>query len=106
MATVYSNRFMVGHGFTGSDGVVVADGFRAIARDLDGYLTANTLDNATLTLHNSAGGVLYTVEATAGSSQVVRWTGRQVYDEGEVINLLVSDGLADYALSGYLLTLP
>lgn len=105
-AAVYSTRFDAKQTFSGTSTLVVPDGFRAILRDLDVFFGEQALP-AELRLNGDLGQGLYVVTNTIGTPSCAQWRGRQVVNPGESFSVTVSGGgNADYALSGYLLTLP
>ena len=101
---VYSHRFLDEAGFTGSAAFLVPAGFVAVVRDLDCWVGAGAGGSIEMGIGGSAVFFGYTfsvvtVQATA------TWRGRQVLNSGEQL-LVATDAPADFAVSGYLLSLP
>lgn len=101
---VYSTRFVAEAGFTGSAAFAVPAGYLVVVRDIDVVAFVGT-------------GV--TIEAGIGGSAVFwsltlnptitpfwgSWRGRQIINAGEQL-VISTDAPADFAASGYLLSLP
>lgn len=104
---VYSTRFIHSHGLTGTVQYMVPAGVVAVVRDVDAYIgTPAGLNN--LYLHGALGQTIWWTSATIGESQYSSWRGRQVYQEGEIVEVEADVGLLDaydVTVSGYLLTI-
>jgi hypothetical protein len=109
MATpVYSTRFLEAHGLTGTLSYTVPSGFTAIVRDVDSFIGTPVGVNA-LFLHGALGQAIWWTQATIGQSQYASWRGRQVFQEGESIEVEADVGTFDaydVTVSGYLLSNP
>lgn len=106
--SVYSTRFIQQHGLSGTASYVVPAGFTAVVRDVDSFIGAPVGLNA-LFLHGAIGQAIWWTQATIGESQYASWRGRQVYLEGETIEVEADVGTFDaydVTVSGYLLTNP
>jgi hypothetical protein len=103
---VYSVRFIQVHGLTSTSAYVVPAGRTAVVRDLDSFIGTPAGLNA-LFLHGALGQAIWWTEASVGQTQYASWRGRQVYLEGESIEVEADVGIADaydVTVSGYLLT--
>jgi hypothetical protein len=105
-APVYSTRFIQAHGLSGTAAYSVPNGYVAIVRDVDSFIGTPAGLNS-LYLHGALGQAIWWTEATVGQSQYASWRGRQVYFEGEDIEVEADVGITDgydVTVSGYLLT--
>lgn len=105
MRPVYSTQFLVAADVSGFIEYTVPDGFTGVLRDVDVFMRPNAAGGA-VTILGNAGNVIAYFTAGIDTAVIGAWRGRQVIPEGQTITANVLTGLADYALSGYLLTLP
>ena len=92
-------------GFTGSDAFVVPTGFVCVVRDLDAYAGNSGVSPIHLRLLNALGGTIRLFQVDPDTNASFQWTGRQVFNAGEDVTVL-TDAPWDFAVSGYLLSLP
>lgn len=83
----------------------VPDGARIILRDMDARDESATAGDQ-IAVYNAAGGILWTAKYHAADDPWhYQWTGRQVYNPGEIIRVHVFAGAWSIQGSGYELTL-
>ncbi len=105
MALLYSTKLFTAAASAGSGALVVPDGMVAVLRDLD---AAVPLISSPVVVHlvGDAGQVITVLSFTVTGEPSLSWRGRQVIPAGLTYQLVVTGGVADLSLSGYLLTAP
>jgi hypothetical protein len=104
---IYSERFVSESGAgTGIYGPTVPVGQVFIVRDVD-LFEETAAGGVFAYLANQTGGVLWAFQAgTTIATRYAGWRGRQVFAEGELVQVHVVNGLWDIAVSGYMLSAP
>jgi hypothetical protein len=105
-SAVYSTRFFVQEALVGNLGYTVPDGYRAVLRDVDGFIDAYSGLTA-LAIDGVGGATIAYWSVASGTFQTIQWRGRQVFNPGDIIGFLQTGAdPVSVSASGYLLTLP
>ena len=105
MAQLYSTKLFTAAASAGSGALVVPDGMVAVLRDLDAAVPLIASPVVVL-LVGDAGQVIAVLSFSPPGESSLSWRGRQVIPAGLTYQLVVTAGVADLSLSGYLLTAP
>lgn len=104
MAVIYSERFLLEQGLTGSASITVDTGYVLVIRDISGYFgSQSTAPSVVLTLN---GAKVFEADTPPLSLTAFHWEGRVVAEAGDVIEVAMQNGNCDIAVSGYRLTAP
>lgn len=101
---VYSTRFIQVRGLDGAVTYTCPDGYVAVVRDLDAYHGATGAESSVY-LIGAGGQTLWENDNSVVDASYSSWRGRQVFYEGESIQVSANDS-TDVTVSGYLLSLP
>lgn len=88
-----------------SQTVTVPDDVRIIVRDIDARAESGATGDE-IAVYNAAGGILWPAKVFAGADPFhYQWSGRQVYNPGDELRVVVFAGTWSVAISGYELSL-
>jgi hypothetical protein len=104
VGSVYSERFFLEQGLTGSASITVDNGYRLIIRDISGYFGSQaTAPSVTIDIN---GAKIFEADTPPLALTPFHWEGRAVANEGDVITVAMQNGNCDISVSGYRLSLP
>jgi hypothetical protein len=105
MARVYSTRFFTHALLSGAVSYEVPAGFLAVLRDVIFASTGGDASTCVL-IGPSAQQLLVASSSGSADEPAFTWSGRQVWNAGEVIGVEAFDPGWNIMVSGYLLSLP
>lgn len=104
MAAVYTERFILEQGLTGSSSITVDPGYTLVVRDISGYFGSESTAPSVVATVNGA--KFFEADTPPLSLTAFHWEGRVALNPGDVLEVAMQNGNCDICVTGYRLTLP